>query len=109
MKKGVRMYVYGKMDFKKYYADRKQLVKNFLEKRTARKGISKVDDAMIYSLLAGGKRIRPILLMATADAIGAKGYNFLPVACGAFVSESSASSPFSAASSFTPRMCTVSS
>ena len=70
------------MDFKKYYADRKQLVENFLEKRTARKGISKVDDAMIYSLLAGGKRIRPILLMATADAIGAKGYNFLPVACG---------------------------
>jgi geranylgeranyl diphosphate synthase type II len=33
-------------------------------------------------LLAGGKRIRPILLMATADAVGGKGYNYLPVACG---------------------------
>jgi geranylgeranyl diphosphate synthase type II len=70
------------MDFKKYYADRKKLVENFLEKRTARKGISKVDDAMIYSLLAGGKRLRPILLMATADAVGGRGYNYLPVACG---------------------------
>ena len=70
------------MDFQKYYGDRKQLVESFLEKRTAKKGISKVDDAMIYSLLAGGKRIRPILLMATADAVGGKGYNYLPVACG---------------------------
>ena len=70
------------MDFQKYYGDRKQLVESFLEKRTAKKGISKVDDAMIYSLLAGGKRIRPVLLMATADAVGGKGYNYLPVACG---------------------------
>ena len=70
------------MDFQKYYAERKQLVEKFLEKRTAKKGISKVDDAMVYSLLAGGKRLRPILLMATADAVGGKGYNYLPVACG---------------------------
>ena len=36
----------------------------------------------LNSLLAGGKRIRPIILMATADALGVSGYNFLPVACG---------------------------
>ena len=47
-----------------------------------KKGISRVDEAMAYSLLAGGKRIRPIILMATADALGVSGYNFLPVACG---------------------------
>ena len=47
-----------------------------------KKGISRVDEAMAYSLFAGGKRIRPILLMATADAVGANGYNFLPVAAG---------------------------
>ena len=41
-----------------------------------------MDEAMAYSLFAGGKRIRPILLMATADAVGANGYNFLPVAAG---------------------------
>ncbi|MGE4590069.1 MAG: polyprenyl synthetase family protein [Acidaminococcaceae bacterium] len=70
------------MDFAKYYEDRKKLVNNFLEKRMQKKGISRVDEAMRYSLLAGGKRIRPLLLMATADAIGSHGYNYLPVACG---------------------------
>ena len=47
-----------------------------------KRGISNVDDAMKYSLLAGGKRLRPILLMATAEAVGANGYDFLPAACG---------------------------
>lgn len=70
------------MEFEKYYEDRKKLINSFLEKRMAGKGISKVDEAMRYSLLAGGKRIRPLLLMATAEAIGKNGYNYLPVACG---------------------------
>lgn len=70
------------MDFALYYDNQRKLIEDFLQKRTARKGISKVDDAMTYSLLAGGKRIRPILLMATAEALGVKGYNYLPVACG---------------------------
>ncbi len=70
------------MDFKAYYANQQKLVENFLKNRIAKRGISKVDDAMEYSLMAGGKRIRPILLMATAEALGSKGYNYLPVACG---------------------------
>lgn len=70
------------MDFNTYYTNQKKLVDAFLESRLSKKGISKVDDAMAYSLLAGGKRIRPILLMATAEALGIKGYNYLPVACG---------------------------
>lgn len=70
------------LDFEKYYESRKQLVDNFLEKRMQKWGISNVDDAMKYSLLAGGKRLRPILLMATADALGANGYDFLTAACG---------------------------
>lgn len=70
------------MDFKAYYANQQKLVENFLQNRIAKKGISKVDEAMEYSLMAGGKRIRPILLMATAEALGSKGYNYLPVACG---------------------------
>jgi len=70
------------MDFQQYYDSRKKLVNSFLEKRMEKKGISRVDDAMQYSLLAGGKRIRPVLLMATADTLGAQGYNYLPVAAG---------------------------
>jgi len=43
----------------------------------------KLYKSMEYSLMAGGKRIRPILLMAAADAVaahGIKGENFLSVA-----------------------------
>lgn len=70
------------MDFQQYYENRKKLVNNFLEKRMLKKGISNVDEAMKYSLLAGGKRLRPILLMATAEAVGANGYDYLHAACG---------------------------
>lgn len=37
--------------------------------------------AMRYSLFAGGKRLRPILLMAAADAVGVDGRRFLHSAC----------------------------
>ena len=39
-----------------------------------------LEDAMRYSLLAGGKRIRPVLALATARALGADPAGFLPVA-----------------------------
>lgn len=38
-------------------------------------------ESMEYSLMAGGKRLRPVLLMAAADAVGVDGTKFLPVAC----------------------------
>jgi len=40
-----------------------------------------LEEAMRYSLLAGGKRIRPVLALATARAVGAEPERFLPVAC----------------------------
>ena len=40
-----------------------------------------LDEAMRYSLLAGGKRVRPVLALATARALGAAPEHFLPVAC----------------------------
>ena len=39
-------------------------------------------DAMEYSLMAGGKRLRPILLMAAADAVGVDGAKVMPFAAG---------------------------
>jgi geranylgeranyl diphosphate synthase type II len=36
---------------------------------------------MRYSLLAGGKRVRPVLALATARALGAEPKDFLKVAC----------------------------
>ena len=41
----------------------------------------KILQAMEYSLLNGGKRLRPILLMAAADTISNDGEKFLSVAC----------------------------
>lgn len=37
--------------------------------------------SMEYSLLAGGKRLRPILLMAAAEAVGGRGEDYLTSAC----------------------------
>lgn len=40
-----------------------------------------LEQAMRYSLLAGGKRVRPVLALATARARGAEARDFLPMAC----------------------------
>ncbi len=39
-----------------------------------------LDEAMRYSLLAGGKRIRPVLALATAEALGREPEEVLPLA-----------------------------
>src|SRR5205085_8572149 len=39
-----------------------------------------LDEAMRYSLLAGGKRIRPVLALATAEALGSDPDDLLPLA-----------------------------
>jgi geranylgeranyl diphosphate synthase type II len=41
---------------------------------------SGLEEAMRYSLLAGGKRIRPVLALATADALGRDRSSVLPLA-----------------------------
>ena len=38
---------------------------------------ARLSDAMKYSLMAGGKRLRPVLLMAAADSVGANGDDFV--------------------------------
>jgi geranylgeranyl diphosphate synthase, type II len=43
-------------------------------------GTAGLEDAMRYSLLAGGKRIRPVLCLATARAVGMEHEDVLPLA-----------------------------
>jgi geranylgeranyl diphosphate synthase type II len=43
-------------------------------------GTARLEEAMRYSLLAGGKRIRPVLALATADALGRPPADVLPLA-----------------------------
>ncbi len=42
---------------------------------------SRVTEAMHYSLFAGGKRLRPILLLAGAEAVGGRAEDYLAAAC----------------------------
>ena len=46
----------------------------------AEPGTARLEEAMRYSLLAGGKRIRPVLALATAEALGRPAEEVLPLA-----------------------------
>ena len=70
------------MELRSYLRSRGALVNGYLQVRLGVGSISPVDKAMMYSVAAGGKRLRPILLMAAADAVGAKGSDFVAVAAG---------------------------
>ncbi len=55
-----------------------RFLENYLPKESERPGI--LARAVRYSLFAGGKRIRPILALAAAEAVGAKSDSAVPVA-----------------------------
>ncbi len=44
-------------------------------------GADRLVEAMRYSLMAGGKRIRPILCLASAEAVGGESEEAVPAAC----------------------------
>jgi geranylgeranyl diphosphate synthase type II len=65
-----------------YPEDLRRLVEAELEgtRFSAVPATAGLEEAMRYSLLAGGKRVRPVLALATARALGAEPARFLPVA-----------------------------
>jgi geranylgeranyl diphosphate synthase type II len=69
-------------DIKAYLADKRTVVDKVLEQLVppAETFPPKVFEAMRYSLFAGGKRVRPILAIASAEALGAKTAGLLPIA-----------------------------
>ncbi|NOT58521.1 MAG: polyprenyl synthetase family protein [Deltaproteobacteria bacterium] len=71
------------MNLQRYLEKRSQLVDRaltrVLPKRTSLP--TKLDDAMRYSLFSGGKRIRPILALASGEAVGAPVAHIMPFAC----------------------------
>ena len=70
------------MNIKSYLAKKKSLVDKTLDKLgpPAKMFPASVHEAMRYSLFAGGKRVRPILAIAAAEALGAKTSDLLPLA-----------------------------
>ena len=70
------------MNIKSYLAKKKSIVDKTLDKLVppAKMFPTSVHEAMRYSLFAGGKRVRPILAIAAAEALGAKTSDLLPLA-----------------------------
>lgn len=73
----------GAFDLKAYLNDKKAIVdKALLTYFPQPEGpASDLIEAMRYSLFAGGKRLRPILCIAGAEAVGGTSSDILPVAC----------------------------
>ncbi len=71
------------MDLKKYLASRQRTIDRALDRYLPKESVkpATIHKAMRYSLFAGGKRLRPILCLAAAEACGGKIDNALPLAC----------------------------
>jgi len=71
------------VDLKAYLEERRNLVNRTLEAYLpkVRGPAFRVTQAMHYSLFVGGKRLRPILCLAAAEAVGGDPGEALPVAC----------------------------
>jgi geranylgeranyl diphosphate synthase type II len=69
-------------NLKNYLEERRQLVDATLEKLmpAEEEWPAKLHQAMLYSVRAGGKRLRPILAIAACEAVGASADRVLPVA-----------------------------
>lgn len=68
-------------DLAAYLQERQALVETALDRALPVIYPEKIYDAMRYSLLAGGKRLRPILCLATCELIGGTIEMAMPTAC----------------------------
>jgi geranylgeranyl diphosphate synthase type II len=71
------------MDFSGYWSARQKKVDAALDRflPSADTKPKTIHEAMRYSIFAGGKRLRPIICLATAEVLGARGDQALPLAC----------------------------
>jgi geranylgeranyl diphosphate synthase, type II len=70
-----------KFDLKDYLKARQQICEAALDKSLSIQYPEKIYEAMRYSLLAGGKRLRPILCIATCEMMGGTIDMAMPTAC----------------------------
>ena len=73
----------NELRLKEYLADKKALVEAALDGLLPGEELYPplIFQAARYSLMAGGKRLRPILCLAAAEAVGGKAEAVMPVAC----------------------------
>jgi len=70
-----------KFNLDKYLRDRKQEVESALDASIAVIYPEKIYESMRYSLMAGGKRLRPILCLAACELLGGDRATAMPTAC----------------------------
>ena len=69
-------------DLKSYLADKKSLVNATLKDMVENSVISdRMRRPVLYAIMAGGKRVRPILCLAASSAVSGEYQNALPAAC----------------------------
>jgi geranylgeranyl diphosphate synthase type II len=68
-------------DLASYLQEKQRLVEQALDRSLPLKQPAKIYEAMRYSLLAGGKRLRPILCLTTCELSGGSLEMCLPTAC----------------------------
>jgi geranylgeranyl diphosphate synthase, type II len=59
-------------DLKTYLQAKQQQVNNWLVQSLPPAASSTIADAMVYSVMAGGKRLRPVLCLAAAETVGGR-------------------------------------
>jgi geranylgeranyl diphosphate synthase type II len=71
------------LDLKQYLRDKRELIDAALHRilKTAPQPKARIVEAMRYSLMSGGKRLRPVLCLAACETVGGDGDHALPVAC----------------------------
>eukprot|EP00252_Welwitschia_mirabilis_P019855 TRINITY_DN4704_c0_g1_i1.p1 TRINITY_DN4704_c0_g1~~TRINITY_DN4704_c0_g1_i1.p1 ORF type:complete len:378 (-),score=77.90 TRINITY_DN4704_c0_g1_i1:200-1333(-) len=68
-------------NFKEYVKSKAVAVNKALDKAVPLRYPEKVHEAMRYSLLAGGKRIRPMLCIAASELVGGTEEQAMPIGC----------------------------
>lgn len=68
-------------DFKTYMAERAQLIDSALDESVPMQYPEIINESMRYSLLAGGKRVRPALCLAACEMVGGSIDVAMPTAC----------------------------
>ena len=71
------------MNIKDYLEQKRVEVDRFLDQVSppATTAPTTLHESMRYSLMAGGKRVRPILAIAAAEAVGQPAPGLMPIAC----------------------------
>jgi len=70
-------------NIKSYLAIKRELIDRKLDStlKYSSKSITPLEESIRYSVLSGGKRLRPILMIASYEALGGKDQDILPLAC----------------------------